>query len=1331
MKSKLSLIFSMLIINFGFAQSDYWQRINSTVNSLSESSSKSSLPNVTLFNLNVNKIKKTLQSTPFRETSFDSNTIIYFPNEKGEMESFKVYEASVLHPDLAAKYPEIKSYAGQGIENPTATIRFSISPYGLQSMRLSGTSKTVFIEPYDYKKSIYTIYSKDQKTIVPEKLNCLVDDNFNSSFSETISSDFRNANDGKLRTYRLALACTGEYAQFHLNNQGIDPNASESVKKGAVLSAMNATMTRVNGIFEIDLAITMIIVPNNTNVIFLDPETDNLSNDNSYTLINESQTVCDQFIGNSNYDIGHTFSTGGGGLAYLRSPCTDIKAKGITGSSKPIEDAYDVDYVAHEMGHQFGANHTQNNSCNRSTSSVEPGSASTIMGYAGICSPNVQPNSDGYFHAISIQEMWNNVLTGTGSSCGTLSNTGNSAPTADAGSDYTIPASTPFILKGEGQDVDAENALTYCWEQMNTEQAVMPPSPSSTKGPAFRSLTPTPSNKRYMPALPTVLNGSTASEWEVVPSVSRTMNFRLTVRDNAVGGASSASDNMIITVTDSAGPFFVSIPNTDVSWTVGSNQSVTWNVAGTTANGINAANIDILLSTDGGNTYPFALATAVPNDGSHDITVPNQVGSENRIMVRGSENIFYDISNTNFKIIGGSGDNQPPTTPTELTASNITETSVVLSWNPSTDNIGVTGYDVYQEENSTITVTDTTATITGLAANTVYQFRVKAKDAAGNLSDFSNTVQVTTTGGGEIVYCNANASSSIDEYISRVQLGSIDKNSLDSSTGYSDYTSEITDLAKGTSNTITITPAWKGTVYDEAYAVWIDYNKDGEFSDTEERVWSLAPSKTTPVSGVFTVPDSALDGTTRMRVIMRYNNIPSPCRTFDYGEVEDYTVNIITVPTCDDGIMNGDETGIDCGGSCEPCQAPVYCEANANTSAHEYISHVQLGSINNNSEGATGGYSDFTSITTNLSKGVSNTITITPIWVRTVYDEAYAVWIDYNQDGEFSDVEEQVWSQSATQTTPVSGNFTIPENALNGTTRMRVIMRYRNIPSSCGTFNYGEVEDYTIIIGDYSTCNDGIQNGDETGIDCGGSCPPCDVANGVVYVDIDDISVNATDYWNFFTIEVGDDKDYGAWFSNNSLRLVTYDKDIVCLEGSKNVSLIEEGKEVGASSNFVADPNHYIVSSSSYKDWNGRSGYIGFTFKVNGNTHYGWFYATVANDGLSYTISEYAYNTNAGQSLYTLRNHSKSSVVRKERTEKLISVYPNPFKSTTNINLTKLGKETFTISIYDILGKRIYEKEFVNNPEILSLGETITENGNYFVKIKSKTTTEVRALVKQ
>ena len=293
-------------------------------------------------------------------------------------------------------------------------------------------------------------------------------------------------------------------------------------------------------------------------------------------------------------------------------------------------------------------------------------------------------------------------------------------------------------------------------------------------------------------------------------------------------------------------------------------------------------------------------------------------------------------------------------------------------------------------------------------------------------------------------YCDSNGNSVSDEYISKVELGTISNTTGASSGGYANYTAQSTDLSKGASATITITPTWTGTKYNEGYAVFIDYNNDGDFTDSGETVWTKAASKTSPVSGTFTVPTTATTGATRMRVSLKYNGVPTSCESFNYGEVEDYTVNIV--------------------GSAPPV---TYCASNGNSTSDEYISRVQIGSINKTSGvGTTStGYSNFTSTSTNLSKGTSTTITITPTWTGTKYNEGYAVFIDYNKDGDFTDSGETVWTKTASKTTPVSGTFTVPASAATGTTRMRVSMKYNGVPTSCESFQYGEVEDYTVNLG--------------------------------------------------------------------------------------------------------------------------------------------------------------------------------------------------------------------------------------------------------------------------
>jgi len=1128
MKHKLLSALLLLVTSFTFAQqkNSFWETTKGTTKVLDE---RMQLPKNHLFNLNIEALKSKLSNSPKRNSNIKTSSVqIGLPNADGQIELFAIYENSIMEPALAARYPEIKSYMGVGVDNPSTSVYFSITPLGFKSMTLYADKAAVFIEPYSEDLTTYSVYKKSDKKQAFTAFECSILDEVAPQVDQTMLRP--NADDAKLRTFRLAMSCTGEYTAYFGGT------------KALALAAINNTMTRVNGVFEKDFSARMVLISNNDAVIYTSASSDPYSPSSSMSNWNSQlQSTLTSVIGESNYDVGHLFgATGGGGNAGCIG-CVCVNGQKGSGYTSPADgipqgDNFDIDYVAHELGHQFGANHTFSMNNEGTGANMEPGSGSTIMGYAGITSQDIQAHSDAYFHAISIEQVTNNIKNKT---CPTLTNTGNSIPTANAGSDYTIPKSTPFMLTGSSTDADGD-ILTYNWEQMNNASssqtgANSAASATKTTGPNFRSYSSTTSPTRYFPNMSRVLAGATTTSGseitvEALSSVARTLNFRLTVRDNRAGGSANNSDDMVVTVNSTAGPFVVNSPNTAVSYAGGSSQTVTWSVAGTTANGVNCANVDILISTDGGTTWSTLLAST-PNDGSQDVTIPNTPGTQNRIMVKGTNHIFFDVSNTNFTITTGSSDTTAPSTPTNLTASGTTQTTTNLSWTASTDNAAVTGYNVYQGATQIGTSSTTTYNVTGLTPATAYSFTVKAKDAAGNLSASSNTASVTTlTGSTTPTYCDSKGNSVNDEYIEKVQLNTIN-NSSTGNNGYTDFTSISTTLNKSANYTITVTPTWTGSTYNEAYAVWIDYNQDGDFDDSGELVWSKAASSTTPVSGSFTIASGATDGATRMRVSMKYNGIPTSCETFSYGEVEDYTVIIAagtpdtTAPSAPTLSASGttqtttnlswtastDNVGVtgynvyqgstqigtststsysvtgltpataysftvkakDAAGNLSNASNTAtvttltnsvsYCSSQGNNTNDERISKVVYGSINNSSTG-TAGYEDFTSVSTSVSRGSSQTITITPLWTGTVYNEGYAVWIDFNQDGDFDDSGELVWSKSASKTTPVSGTVTIPSSASLGTTRMRVSMKYNAIPASCGSFSYGQVEDYTVNI---------------------------------------------------------------------------------------------------------------------------------------------------------------------------------------------------------------------------------------------------------------------------
>jgi len=599
--------------------------------------------------LDLSVLQPTLTAAPERFTPAaagkNSQPVLTLPMPGGGTASFRLTESPVMAPELQAQFPEIRTYTGRGIEDPTALLKCDLTPHGFHAMVISATHSTVFVDPYSVGDSEhYVVYfKKDLLKQNGESFECITetDDLQELHLGESTA---KLQGDCQLRRYRLALACTGEYATFHGSSV---PTA---------LAAMNTTMNRVNGVYEIDLAITMQLVPNNNLLVFLNAATDPYSNGNASTMLTENQTTCNNIIGSANYDIGHVFGVGSGGVAgSIGNVCTTTKARGVTGLNPPVGDAFDIDYVAHEMGHQFGGNHTYNGttgSCGGNANtphSVEPGSGTTIMAYAGICgAQNVQSNSDDYFHAYNVLQINNYSNNGAGNNCPVKIVTGNNNPVVNAGADYTIPKSTPFALTATGSDVDGDT-LTYCWEQMNAGPTTNPPSPTATSGALFRSFKGTTSPTRFFPRLSDLINNVNYA-WEELPGVARTLNFRVLARDNNAGAGCTDEDDMVVTVAGTAGPFLVTVPNTNVLWYVGETQTVTWDVSNTDVAPVSCTNVRILLSTDGGQTYPITLAADVPNTGSADIVVPNNLSNTCRVKVEAIGNVFFDISNTNFRI---------------------------------------------------------------------------------------------------------------------------------------------------------------------------------------------------------------------------------------------------------------------------------------------------------------------------------------------------------------------------------------------------------------------------------------------------------------------------------------------------------------------------------------------------------------------------------------------------------------------------------------------------------------------------------------------------------
>ncbi len=612
--------------------------------------------NFKIYSFNLKKVLEWAKEAPELSDAPSKLTVI-LPDANGQLSTYWVYNNSTMETELAENVSNIRSLKAVDTKNNGNSVSISISDiFGFHAMGMKADGSVFYIDNYTNDLNNVMVYQRNSLELPKNNFTCLVPgDSFDEAIT-TLENPVQTLSlDNKRRTYRLALACTIEYAAFHINNAPVGtPNTTLDQKKDIVLAAMNVTLTRLNQIFERELNVHLNLIANNKSIIFI--TSDAFSNNNANALIDQSQDEIDAIIGTANYDIGHTFSTGQGGLASLGSVCnTWAKASGITGSPSPVGDPYDVDYVAHEMGHQFGANHTFNNSCqfNRnSNTAMEVGSGSTIMSYAGICNPDVQSNVDAYYHYISIREMQIFLLS---ANCAQQTTVTNSPPVVTPLTAKTIPYGTPFILSTTATDVNSD-PLTYTFEQINTQIATQPPVETATTGPAFRSVAPSTNNFRSFPDMSTVLDGTTfstgivGSRWERLATVGRNYSFVATVRDNNPTGARVVYTQPVTITVANTGPFVITAPNnnpgtTEAVWFMGDTKTITWNVGGTTANNINTANVNILVSTDNGTTYTD-LALNVPNNGNATVTIPTNLTStyDARIKIEAVGNIFYTVS---------------------------------------------------------------------------------------------------------------------------------------------------------------------------------------------------------------------------------------------------------------------------------------------------------------------------------------------------------------------------------------------------------------------------------------------------------------------------------------------------------------------------------------------------------------------------------------------------------------------------------------------------------------------------------------------------------------
>ncbi|GAA4463620.1 hypothetical protein GCM10023093_12510 [Nemorincola caseinilytica] len=693
----------------GTVSNDVWTRIP-----LSQAPPRRALSNATkfdLYRLNVSALRTQFWAV---SSSYANASIISIPMPDGTRRDFRVWETPMMDEHMSALYPDIKTFTGEAVNDKRVTAKFDFTLFGFHSA-IFDDRDVAFIDPYDgYTNEYYIVHYKSNEErpysqrmvcgvhgsmnepqpggeLMPQKtapalpgtdlkdlhLHGMPVDLHNTDGSTPLTTGDHGmaaltTNGATLRTYRLALSADHFYCQA----------APAAATIPTCLSKMTTSMNRVNGVYNREIAVQLNFVTNENLLIW--PTATGSSNGNDpFNLVDSdgpscldtNQSVCDARIGSANYDVGHVFTTGGGGIAAVGVPCLNgQKARGVTGTSSPVGDAFDIDYVCHELGHQFGSGHTYNNNLdgacggNASASQAyEPGSGVTIMDYAGICNPdNVQSNSSPYFSASSLERIQAELTQtgpGGGSTCA-VNTTTSHTPATIAGfiATYNIPYKTPFELTsptavGSGTDT----AMTYGWFQWNLGDFGKRFNQTFFNGPIFRSYQPAYTETRIFPTLSNVLSGVLVNSGEKAPDTARYLTFKTVIRNIAGGlGCFRIPDDTIHinAIATGAGNgyrgFRVTSQNTAVTYTGGSTQTITWDVVGTNAAPVSAANVDIYMSTDGGNTWPYTIGT-FPNTGTASVSIANPATTttQARIKVKGSGNVFFNINSSNFTVNPG------------------------------------------------------------------------------------------------------------------------------------------------------------------------------------------------------------------------------------------------------------------------------------------------------------------------------------------------------------------------------------------------------------------------------------------------------------------------------------------------------------------------------------------------------------------------------------------------------------------------------------------------------------------------------------------------------
>ncbi|MBT2623145.1 reprolysin-like metallopeptidase [Chryseobacterium sp. ISL-6] len=831
--------------------------------------------------------------------------VISLPTVDGKIEKFAVYSNPVMEKSMADRY-QLGSYVGIGIDDPSKYLRFSTSPTEMQSMIIKD-GQYQFIEPVTADKQTYGVFYKTKRTGGEHGFSCSTDEKNFGAIKALEKNGKKNLSSvgitsrpssTKYRTYRLALSVTGEYTAFF---NGVP---------GAV-AQINTTMTRVNGVFEKDFGVKL-IVQDLPGIIYADAVMDPYSIADDMDNWNlELQNTLTANVGNAAYDIGHLFgaSGGGGNAGCVGCICVDPtaadpegKGSGYTSPSNavPSGDSFDIDYVAHEIGHQIGGNHTFSKSTENSGVNVEPGGGTTIMGYAGITQDNVQMNSDAYFHYASIDQILTN-LEGK-PACGIAQDIIiNNAPVIAPLIAYSIPKGTAYYL--EANAIDAQNdPLNYTWEQYDSVDSFASISGDSgwgynTQGALSRSWPGTASGRRYFPSMPTVMSGSLTGKagWETVSYIPRTLHYAVTVRDqNNLRPMLSSSETTVTVGND--GPFkFNGLTASSVLYNNATN-TIQWEVANTNAAPYNVTNVKIDYTTNNGTTWTDLVASA-PNTGSYSAQMPSSLTGTVKFRISAVGNIFYAVSP---QVTIGTAPTSTTNAPTGVATidTEVFKTTARVDWN----SVPGATYSVNYRKAGTTNWSNATSPVNSVVLNnledeTNYEVQVAAvvNSVPGTFSsNYAFKTKGLKTG---VDYCLMTTGGNSTLSIAYSALLSLSLSNLVHSEGqtvssisntYRDYSEDPTkliNLIKGTQYTLSYSDYANraGGQYNDWFQVWIDYNRNGVFEASEKvGAKNAIPGANRRHTGtvVFTVPATAYSGdkTLRMRVASTFfNGVDDAC----------------------------------------------------------------------------------------------------------------------------------------------------------------------------------------------------------------------------------------------------------------------------------------------------------------------------------------------------------------------------------------------------------------------------------------------------------------------